>query len=154
MSCSHQTAILWLSYCLGPIIAVHLGVLPSQSQPEDQVSQFRSLATIDQPIREGVTPPADLPVGPSQTDIVALALDNTLNSSRDNAAVSHIQNSLIQVPIGEGLPALPRNLLKKIRANDYINFTELPSAKGSPRSKPHLMEGRYCSCNGRSWKTI
>ena len=140
MSCGHQTAILWLSYCLGPIIVVHLGVLLSQSQLEDQVSQFRSLATIDQPVREGVTSPADPPAGPSQTDIVALALDNALNSSGDNAAVSHIQNSLI--PIGEGLPAIPRNLLQKIRVNDYIDFTELPSAKGSPRSKPHLMEGR------------
>ena len=106
-----------------------------------------------QSVREGVTPPADPPAGPSQTDIVALSLDNALSSSGDNAAVSHIQNS--PIPMGEGLSALPRNLLQKIWASDYIDFTELPPAKGSPRSMPHLMEGRvYCSCNGRSWRTI
>ena len=82
----------------------------------------------------------DSPARPSQTYIVALALDNALNSSGDNAAVSHIQNSMI--PIGESLPALPRNLLQKIWANDYIDFTELPPAKGSPTSMPHFMEGR------------
>ena len=74
-------AILWLSYCLGPIIAVHLGVLPSQSQLEDQVKHFRSLATLDQPVMAGVTPPADPLAEQPQTNIMALAMDNSLNSS-------------------------------------------------------------------------
>lgn len=34
------------------------------------------------------------------------------------------------VPTGLGLPALPKELAARIMANEYIDFSELPPAKG------------------------
>ncbi len=39
--------------------------------------------------------------------------------------------SLIQM--GCGLPALPKKLLEKIEADEYVDFAELPPAKGKGR---------------------
>ena len=38
------------------------------------------------------------------------------------------------VPVGPGFPALPRKLVERIRSNEYVDFMELPPAKG--RSRP------------------
>ena len=44
--------------------------------------------------------------------------------------------------LGPGLPALPRRLVEKIRANEYVDFTELPPAKGKNQPPPQAGEGQ------------
>ena len=46
------------------------------------------------------------------------------------------------VTTGVGLAALPKKLVKKIKANEYIDFTELPPAKGKSRPVPQSLEGQ------------
>ncbi len=46
------------------------------------------------------------------------------------------------VPIGQGLPALPKKVIEKILAHDYIDFAELPPAKGKIRSIAPNVEGQ------------
>ena len=46
------------------------------------------------------------------------------------------------VPTGAGLPALPKKLILKIRANEYIDFADLPPAKGKMRAIPQGLEGQ------------
>ena len=38
------------------------------------------------------------------------------------------------VSIGEGLPALSQRLIEKIKAGEYVDFSDLPPAKGKSRS--------------------
>ena len=55
-------------------------------------------------------------------------------TSRENAtktAVTVRTSSL--VPTGQGLPALPKKLVDRILSNEYIDFSELPPAKGKVR---------------------
>ena len=40
------------------------------------------------------------------------------------------------INVGAGLPALPKKLVEQIRANKYINFADLPQAKGKSRPLP------------------
>ena len=44
--------------------------------------------------------------------------------------------------IGEGLPAISRKLFEKIRNNEYIEFTDLPPARGKHRSLLNHLEGQ------------
>ena len=63
-------------------------------------------------------------------------------TSRENAtktAVTVRASSL--VPTGQGLPALPKKLVDRILSNEYIDFSELPPAKGK------------CGLYTRAWKT-
>ena len=53
-----------------------------------------------------------------------------LGGVRDKPMISQLS----LVSIGEGLTALPRQLFDKIRANEYIDFTDLPPARGKPTS--------------------
>ena len=46
------------------------------------------------------------------------------------------------VATGVGLAALPKKLVEKIKANEYIDFTELPLAKGKSRPVPQSLEGQ------------
>ena len=46
------------------------------------------------------------------------------------------------VSIGTGLPALQKKLVDRIRANEYIDFAELPPAKGKGRPVPQSLEGQ------------
>ena len=46
------------------------------------------------------------------------------------------------VMLGVGLPALPKKLVDKIEAGKYIDFTELPPARGKPRSILPAVEGQ------------
>ena len=46
------------------------------------------------------------------------------------------------VSTGMGLAALPKKLVEKIKANEYINFTDLPTAKGKARPIPQSLEGQ------------
>ena len=47
------------------------------------------------------------------------------------------------VPVGPGLPALPKKVILKIEGNDYIDFNELPPAKGKGRSVNQSLEGQF-----------
>jgi hypothetical protein len=46
------------------------------------------------------------------------------------------------VSIGTGLPALPKKIVEKIRASEYVDFSELPPAKGKGRPLPQSLEGQ------------
>ena len=46
------------------------------------------------------------------------------------------------VSAGSGLPALPKKMIERILANEYIDFTELPPARGKVRSMPTGLEGQ------------
>ena len=41
-----------------------------------------------------------------------------------------------------GLPALPTKLIARVLANKYVDFTELPPAKGNGRPTPQSLEGQ------------
>ena len=56
------------------------------------------------------------------------AQDPVLRNSGDAEATT----SLVQV--GGGLPAIPKKLIEKIEAGEYIDFSELPPAKGKGKS--------------------
>ena len=46
------------------------------------------------------------------------------------------------VTLGPGLPALPKKIVEKIKANLYVDFAELPPAKGRSRPAPQTWEGQ------------
>ena len=46
------------------------------------------------------------------------------------------------VSAGAGLPALPKKMVERILANEYVDFSELPPAKGKVRSLPSGLEGQ------------
>ena len=46
------------------------------------------------------------------------------------------------VPVGPGFPALPRKLIERICSNEYVDFMELPPAKGRSRSLAQAAEGQ------------
>ena len=46
------------------------------------------------------------------------------------------------VPTGLGLPALPKKLVARIWANEYIDFSELPPAKGKVWALNQSLEGQ------------
>ena len=47
------------------------------------------------------------------------------------------------VCVGPGLAPLPRKLVERIKANEFIDFTELPPAKGKGRPIPQPAEGQF-----------
>lgn len=46
------------------------------------------------------------------------------------------------VAVGAGLAALPKKLTDKILANEYIDFNDLPPAKGRSKVLPQMLEGQ------------
>ena len=46
------------------------------------------------------------------------------------------------VCLGSGLPALSKKMVAKILANEYIDFTKVPPAKGKGRTMPQWLEGQ------------
>ena len=67
------------------------------------------------------------------------ALMNKIESSEGN---SRSQPPAPLVTIGIGLPALPKKLIARVLANEYIDFSELPPAKGKGRPMPQYLEGQ------------
>ena len=65
-------------------------------------------------------------------------LANLTNQEGKNEPV--VLNPLVSA--GAGLPALPKKMVERILANDYIDFSELPPAKGKVRSLPSGLEGQ------------
>lgn len=45
-------------------------------------------------------------------------------------------------PLVTGLPALPKTLIARVLANEYVDFAELPPAKGKGRLMPQSLEGQ------------
>ena len=46
------------------------------------------------------------------------------------------------VAMGEGLPALSKKWVEKIQAGEYVDFAELPPAKGKAKGAPSSLEGQ------------
>ena len=46
------------------------------------------------------------------------------------------------VMLGTGLPPLPKKLVDKILAGEYVDFAELPPARGKARAVPQALEGQ------------
>ena len=46
------------------------------------------------------------------------------------------------MPIGQGLAALPKKVVERIKANEYVDFAELPPAKGKARPVPQSFDGQ------------
>ena len=46
------------------------------------------------------------------------------------------------VSLGSGWPAVPKKLVTKILANEYVHFAELPPAKGKGCPMPQSLEGQ------------
>ena len=46
------------------------------------------------------------------------------------------------VSINKGLPALSKGLFDKIGVDEYIDYTDLPTAKGKPRFLSHYLDGQ------------
>ena len=60
-------------------------------------------------------------------------LGNAIQSGKSHAS---------SVATGEGLPALSKRLVEKIVAGDYVDFSELPPAKGKSKGPPQALEGQ------------
>ena len=52
------------------------------------------------------------------------------------------------VTSGVGLPALPKKLVAKILANEYVDFADLTPARGKNNPMPHALEGHPGSRSG------
>ena len=109
-----------------------LGCLPTPAQMlESQINQFMEVADA-----AGIPPPTQtVPLGPpqagvneesrhhqQQADILSSALEQAINGPPE----APTQTLNTTVVIGEGLPALPKRLLQKIWANEYIDLSDLP----------------------------
>ena len=70
----------------------------------------------------------------SQNQAIALATGRTTD---DQQAASH---SLWQV--GAGFPAITKRLAERILAKEYIDFSDLPPAKGKNKAPNQALEGR------------
>ena len=52
------------------------------------------------------------------------------------------ETALPLIQVGSGLASLPKKLVEKIEAEEYIDFSELPPAKGKGRSMTQAFEGQ------------
>lgn len=66
--------------------------------------------------------------------------ENSTEHSIATSAVAVAAPSLVTV--GPGLPALPKKRVEKIASGVYVDFTELPPAKGKRRATPQVTEGQ------------
>ena len=121
-----------LCYVISSPTGGGLGTLPSQEDLLNaQISQFTNLAqTAGAAQAQVVQYPSQEPPQAAHTPSVGPDKEKSITS----------QSSLVL--IGEGLTALPRRLFEKIGANEYIDFTDLPPARGKPRSLPHHLDGQ------------
>lgn len=80
--------------------------------------------------------PVDPPVEQSST--LGNLLNMVLHSPSRQTPTSLTSSSLA---LGEGLLLIPRKILNKIQAGEYIDFSDLPPAKGRARLLPPHWEG-------------
>ena len=108
------------------------GTVPSQQQLVDtQVQRFSAQGTQQ-----------EHPFQPLNTDTPAA---NESGSDRSQSLVDHyvqLTGTPSTISIGEGLPALSHRLIEKIKAGEYVDFSELPPAKGKGRASSQDWDSR------------
>ena len=72
----------------------------------------------------------------------AAQIDLLMRKLEHDEGGSSSQPPIPLVTIGTGLPALPKKLIARVLANEYIDFAELPPAKGKGRPVPQSLEGQ------------
>ena len=83
----------------------------------------------------------------SSEELAALGLLTFTKGSGNGASTSGGETTGMMlgqslVPVGPGFPALPRKLVERIRSNEYVDFMELPPAKGRSRPLAQAAEGQ------------
>ena len=73
--------------------------------------------------------------GPEHWSAISKSLAQLAKQHKESPAAA-------QVSVGMGLPAITKKLLQKIQANEYLDFGELPPAKGKTKSVPQSLEGQ------------
>lgn len=128
----------------GPAVIVILSItgylesLPLAALMESRVAQFLEVGGSKQR-----TPASQTPLQPStltdqSADILKQVLELAIGRGADPPSVQ----PKALTSISAGLPALPTKLLNRIWANEYIDFAELPLAKGRQRSLPNYLESQ------------
>ena len=67
-------------------------------------------------------------------------IGGTDDHAGDSSSTVETTTSLVQ--LGCGLPAISKKLLEKIEADEYIDFSELPPAKGKDKTAAQSFEGQ------------
>ena len=82
--------------------------------------------------------------GGSTADAVANinALIAQLDGTEGGSISSSGGGAQTSTPLGTGLPALPKKLIARILANEYVDLAELPPAKGKARPMTQALEGQ------------
>ena len=75
-------------------------------------------------------------------------------TGEDQAGTTDIVKSPAMVPVGVGLPALPKKLVEKMKAGEYVDMMELPPAKGKSRAIPQALEGQVIMVDLASTKKV
>ena len=108
-----------------------MGDVPSTSQLLDaRVQQFTDRAAQARVSLES----APLLLGPSSLQLpVPQALQQRNPAGKLGSSL---------VSIGEGLPAISERLFQRIGEGEYIDFSDVPPAKGKPRAQPAQLDGQ------------
>ena len=126
---------------------------PSTALIDARVRQLSALANSSAGSVDPANPPSQSgdneqnqgnTMGPSneQPSTLANLLDMVLQSPpKHQGKLTSSFSASSLVAVGEGLPLIPKKLVEKIQAGEYIDFSELPPAKGKARSLPPHWEG-------------
>ena len=68
--------------------------------------------------------------------------DDPLSDTQEDAGSEPAKASHQLMPTGPGLPALPKKVVERIHAGEYIDFSELPPAKGKVRPLHQGLDGQ------------
>ena len=80
--------------------------------------------------------------GSSETRDRSASAAHMLSQLLMSSGKGPVRPSASSVATGEGLPALEKKLRERILAGEFVDFTELPTAKGKVRGLPHSVEGQ------------
>ena len=128
---------------------------PSTTLINARVRQLLVLANSSAGFQDPANPPSQSgdneqnqgnTIGPSNEQPTTLAnlLDTVLQSPpKHQGKLTSSFSSLSLVAVGKGLPLIPKKLVEKIKAGEYIDFSELPWAKGKARSFPLTGKDTY-----------
>ena len=78
-------------------------------------------------------------------DLLARTLEDgndPLSDTQEDAGSEPAKASHQLIPTGPGLPALPKKVVERIHAGEYIDFSELPPAKGKVRPLHQGLDGQ------------